>query len=54
MNAKEIYDLIREKPYKDGEKMIKDYARQEIKKRDEQWKLLFLGVIKLLPEPEFE
>ena len=54
MKAKKIYDLIRNKPYKDGEQMIKDYAKQKIKERDEEWKLLFLGLIKLLPEPKFE
>jgi len=31
MTAKDIYNIIREKPYKDGEQMIIDYALQECK-----------------------
>lgn len=60
MTAKEIYELIKERPYKDGEQMIKNYARQEIEKRDNQWKRLFgyenfdLELIKKLPEIIFE
>ena len=40
MKAKEIYNIIREKPYKGGEKMIIDYAKQKVKERD--------GIIKKL------
>jgi len=42
LTAKEIYDIIREKPYKDGEQLIKNYARQYVEKRDAQWKLMFI------------
>lgn len=60
MTAKEIYDLIRNKPYKDGEQMIKDYAKQEIIKRDEQWRQITYSLNEIvelnpkLPEPKFE
>lgn len=60
MTAKKIYDLIRNKPYKDGEKMIKEYAKQKVLKRDEEWKSNFhftknfAIMLKQLPEPEFE
>ena len=60
MTAKEIYNTIREKPYKDGEQMIIDYARRYVKKRDAQWKLMFAHrklydeFFKQLPEMKFE
>jgi len=61
LTAKEIYDIIREKPYKDGEQMIKDYARRYVKKGiDVQWKLwvayekLYKDYFDQMPRIKFE
>ena len=60
MTAKEIYDLIRNKPYKDGEKMIKDYAKQKVIERDDQWKSFlhpnenFWNLLRQLPKQKFD
>lgn len=41
MTAKEIYDLIRNKPYKDGEKMIKEYCKEQNKELLEALKTVY-------------
>lgn len=58
LTAKETYELIKERPYIDGEQLIKNYAWQAIEKRDTQWRILFIyekrdiELIKELPEVE--
>lgn len=62
LTAKEIYDLIRNKPYKDGEQMIKDYAKNKLLEYKKWYKENYEGepilhsffIDKFINEPEKE
>ena len=52
MTAKQIYELIKAKPYKDGEKLIKEYTKRYCKKQRElcSLNLMIRSEVKTYPE----